>query len=87
MPTVIVHGPQGSGKTTSGEQLAEMFGCTEVVDEWMPQDALKTGALHLTRADQYQLSHVHVRLDDELNPVHIIRMDTLSYLIPEIVKP
>lgn len=43
--TVIVVAGPGSGKTRSAQQLAEIFGCSHIVDEWdgltpLPQNAL-----------------------------------------------
>lgn len=40
--------PQGYGKTSMAQALADMLGCIAVVDEWTPQDTLTLGALHLT---------------------------------------
>lgn len=86
MSTVIIYGPAGSGKSQASKEVAKRFGCETIVDEWLPQDSLVTGALHLTQADQYQLNHVHLRLDDDLAPVHIINIETLKALLPKLVK-
>ena len=32
--TVLIHGPQGCGKTRNAQALAEHFGCSKVVDDW-----------------------------------------------------
>ena len=49
MKTVIIHGPQGCGKTYHSQQFAKAFGCTSIVDGWMPElDPVTPGALHLT---------------------------------------
>jgi hypothetical protein len=46
--TVVVHGPQGCGKTSNAESLAEYFGCSVVFDEWNGMDILPAGCLALT---------------------------------------
>jgi hypothetical protein len=46
--TVILSLPQGSGKSLQAPQLAYVFGCTSVVDEWHPGQPITPGALHLT---------------------------------------
>lgn len=44
--TVLVHGPQGCGKTHHSETLRRKFGCRQVV-EWDGQETVVHGALHL----------------------------------------
>jgi len=47
--TTVVYGPQGCGKTTHAEALAEFLGCARVVDgDWYSGASLTPGALHLT---------------------------------------
>lgn len=46
--TVVVYGPQGSGKTRQAQALAAQHGCESIVDEWIEGDVLVPGALHLT---------------------------------------
>lgn len=48
MITVIVYGPQGSGKTTNAEALRKHFGCSRVVDDWHYGDLICKGDLILT---------------------------------------
>ena len=59
---VIVHGPQGCGKTRNAEVMRRAFGCTSIVDDWLPLDPIQPGALHLTYAIPFQdeLSHAMV---------------------------
>lgn len=45
---VIVSAPQGSEKTRLALELARMFGCTRVIDDWDGLSALPDGALVLT---------------------------------------
>lgn len=51
MITVIVYGPQGSGKTTNAEPLRKHFGCSRVVDDWHYGDLICEGDLILTNDD------------------------------------
>lgn len=47
--TIIVHGPQGCGKTTNAERLRAFFGCAGIVDDYDAELApLSLGHLHLT---------------------------------------
>lgn len=48
MSTVIVTGPQGSGKNLLAPALLKRFGCTGLVEDWWPGTPLTEGALHLT---------------------------------------
>lgn len=45
---VIIQGPQGCGKTTMAKALMLMYGCTSILDEWMPGQQLPVEALVLT---------------------------------------
>ena len=45
---VVLSAPQGWGKTRKAAALMTEFGCTSVVDEWMPGPNFRFGALHLT---------------------------------------
>lgn len=45
---MVVYAPQGAGKSQHAGALAEMFGCTHVVDEWDGIAPLDDGALALT---------------------------------------
>lgn len=44
---IIIHGPQGCGKTTYAQALAEHFGCSSIQDDWNGSDA-PIGELVLT---------------------------------------
>lgn len=49
MSIIIVHGPQGTGKTTHGEALRQHYRCSRVVDGWSEEIvALRQGDLALT---------------------------------------
>ena len=48
MPTIIVSGPQGCGKTTVSASLARRLGCTEIVDDWDGRSRLPVNSLALT---------------------------------------
>lgn len=51
MKTVIVTGPQGSGKSKHATRLARALGCEGVIEDWWPGDPLEQGRLHLTHAE------------------------------------
>lgn len=51
MPTVIIYGPQGCGKTHNAEALAAHFKAIGVIDDWAPDRPLTPHALHLTNQD------------------------------------
>jgi hypothetical protein len=61
---VIVHGPQGCGKTTHAEELAKHFGCSTVVDDWAG-NPLPVGALALTNDPDITLPGVFLVVDFE----------------------
>ena len=48
MQAVIIHGPQGSGKTRHAKDFCELYGCATWIDDWLPGEPLVPGALHLT---------------------------------------
>jgi len=45
---VIIHGPQGCGKSARAEALKSEFGAQRIVDEWRPGQHLAPGDLALT---------------------------------------
>jgi hypothetical protein len=47
-PSFFLFAPQGAGKTRNAQQIAELLGCTTVVDDWRPGLAVPAGALVLT---------------------------------------
>ena len=49
--TVIVHGPQGCGKTRHKAEFKRAFRCTSVVDDWNSADPLPADALALTNEE------------------------------------
>ena len=48
MQAVIIHGPQGCGKTRHAKDFCELYGCTAWTDDWVPGEPLVPGLLHLT---------------------------------------
>lgn len=44
---LVVYGPQGCGKTSNAQAIADYFHCTPVVDDWDGRSALPEGALAL----------------------------------------
>ena len=47
--SVYVFAPQGAGKSTHAAELAQLFGCTTVVDEWDGTSEVPDGALVLSQ--------------------------------------
>lgn len=52
--TVLIHGPQGCGKTRSAQALAAHFGCSQVVDDWNGRDPIAAGSLVLTNVEDWK---------------------------------
>ena len=48
MQAVIIHGPQGCGKTRHAKDFCELYGCTAWTYDWLPGEPLVPGLLHLT---------------------------------------
>lgn len=48
MPTVILHGAQGAGKSRIAAAVARALGCTSMVDEWDGKQAVAQGTLVVT---------------------------------------
>lgn len=48
---VIVHGPQGCGKTRHAVALAAHFGLGNIWDEWLPGDQIEADTLHLSQQE------------------------------------
>ncbi len=61
MSTIIVHGPQGCGKTRNAAAIAAHFGCTQIVDEWDGCAPLPAGTLALTNIEHFWIP-AHARL-------------------------
>ena len=51
MAIVIVHGPQGCGKTRNAQMLRARYGCRRIVDEWDGRRPLQDGDLALTHRE------------------------------------
>jgi len=51
MEAIIVHGPQGSGKTRNAEAIRTALVLNGIVDPWVPGDAVLPGHLHLTNVN------------------------------------
>ena len=58
MSTVLIHGPQGCGKSIHAARLAEHFGCGQVVDDWDGVSQVPSGVLLLTNIDSLPLASV-----------------------------
>lgn len=46
---VIIYGPPSSGKSQHANELREIYGCTSIVDEWVPGEAVGDNTLILTQ--------------------------------------
>lgn len=53
--SLIIVGPQGSGKTKNAAAFLRAFGCSQVVDEWDGMSPLKGGDLALTNVEQFPI--------------------------------
>lgn len=53
--TVVIHGPQGCGKTRNAQALAAHFGCTRIIDDWNGRDRVEEGSLVLTNIDAFDM--------------------------------
>lgn len=49
---IVIHGPQGCGKTRHAAALAAHFGAARIVDDWNGRDALQPGDLALTNCER-----------------------------------
>ena len=60
---IIIHSPQGSGKTRGAETLAAYFDCSPVIDGWNGETAIPANAMVFTNLDAIpvaQLADVRV---------------------------
>ncbi len=48
--SIIVHGPQGCGKSKNAQAIATHFGCVSIVEEWDGRFPLPQNTLVLTNA-------------------------------------
>lgn len=51
MSTVILYGPPASGKTHNAAEIAKVYACTGVIDEWDNTQGMGYDHLHITRMD------------------------------------
>lgn len=47
---IVIHGPQGCGKTLSAEALAKHFGCRKIIDSPRVLDEAVEGTLYLCQS-------------------------------------
>lgn len=64
-PSFFLFGPQGSGKSRNAQQLAELLGCTSIVDEWQPGQPVPEGALVLSNLGPEQFGALGVASQGE----------------------
>ena len=78
----IVHGPMASGKTFHKATFARKFGCSHVVDSWLPDEheVPEDGRLVLTYASPEAIRRA-IRLDRPSADVRIIDIKTARSLI------
>jgi SpoVK/Ycf46/Vps4 family AAA+-type ATPase len=48
MPTIILHGAQGAGKSLVAAAVARRLGCTSLIDGWDGKQPVSEGALVVT---------------------------------------
>lgn len=50
--SIVVHGPEGCGKTTNAKRIAEQLRLASIIDDWQPGDPYSpTDCLILTNSD------------------------------------
>lgn len=65
---IIIHGPQGCGKSHGAEALAAYFDCSAIIDDWNGRTPIPANALVLTSLEEIpvkSLSDVRVMSFDE----------------------
>ena len=71
MKPLYVYGPPGCGKTTNAQLIADIFGCTAILDNWTPGDKrpITSKTLILTNVNvPYAVSYE--KIIKELQPKH-----------------
>lgn len=69
MSTIIIHGPQGCGKTRHAQAMAALFRCSQIVEDWDGRTPVPAGALVLTQLQRFTPdTDVHVYSFDEVAP-------------------
>lgn len=73
MAPLVIYGPQGCGKTTKAQALAEHFGCSTIVDDWdgrapLPDDTL---ALYNGRGVPPWCAYEHLSFDTAMVGVRV----------------
>jgi hypothetical protein len=78
----IIHGPQGAGKTFHKVAFAQKFGCTHIVDDWLPtiHELPDDGRLVLTYHDEADIKRA-IRLDRPDADFRIIDITTARHMI------
>ena len=78
----IIFGPKMSGKTFHKIAFASKFGCTHIVDDWLPaiHELPDDGRLVLTYCGEDEINAA-IRLDRPLADVRIIDITTARQLI------
>ncbi|UUV43242.1 hypothetical protein RCCWILLIS_70 [Rhodobacter phage RcCWillis] len=89
MNTIIVYGPQASGKTVNKQALLDFYGCAAVVDDWAAGDAVLFEHLHLTNEPRERIGVSFCRQPYGKNfdqPVQIVSIeDALKAISEKIV--
>lgn len=78
----IIHGPMGSGKTFHKQAFAKQFGCTHIVEDWLPtiHEVPEDGRLVLTFHSPEEIKRA-IRLDRPQADIRIIDIKTARSLI------
>lgn len=78
----IIHGPMGSGKTFHKQAFAKKFGCTHIVEDWLPtiHEVPEDGRLVLTFHSREEINRA-IRLDRPHADIRIIDITTARHLI------
>lgn len=78
----IIHGPNASGKTFHKAAFARKFGCTHIVDDWLPtvHEVPDDGRLVLTYHSEEEIKRA-IRLDRPSATIRIVDIKTARSLI------
>lgn len=72
--TVILFGPQHSGKTLNRDHIAAHYGCTSIVDDWNKDLVMTLGGLHITSEDLSGITLNIINEDGKFGDVKVVHI-------------